>query len=181
MNKLSHWISILLTVLLLLCGVGVTLADHPWPTPPEGWWKDLRGGETATYELTMDSSAMKMVITIDKIERSLITFNTQTFMGGQSMPKHIQTIDARDPLAVGGNLPPGATVEKGEETSIQVGHKTFNCTIYRVEFEGLKMKVWHSSQLPRIFSGGNVKAESGSQGMNSTVTLKAYNGNLLQN
>ena len=117
----------------LMCGAlwsGSAVAEEDgWPTPPDGWWKNLKGGESAEFDMQMGPTNMKMVQTVDKIEGSNITFTTQTFMGDNAESEETQTIDAADSLEGGGVAPPGATVEKGGFTQIKVGDTSFDCTI----------------------------------------------------
>jgi len=178
-------ITILIIVALTLGTVVVALSEgDTYPVPPEGWWKSLKGGETAVFEMKMSPNNMKMVTTIEKVDGSNITFSSENFIGEMVLPKKIHTIDAAsnaiNPIAFGGKLPPYATVKKLEDTIFEAGGQRFNCTIYEIEAQGVKMKAWHSPQLPPIFMGGRVKTVTEwGEARTVEITLKSYKGGFL--
>jgi hypothetical protein len=156
------------------------LAGDIWPGPKENWWEELKGGESATFDMTFGSDIkMKLIIEIVKVEGTMITFTTKTFLDGDPLPENTQTVDAKGKEA-GGQLPSEATVLKIEDKTFQAGDKTFDCTEYSIEVNDVAMKVCHSRQLPAIFSGGNVTLETEAEGTTTTFTLKEYNGKMLK-
>jgi len=169
-------ITILIIVALTLGTAVVAMSGgDTFPMPPEGWWKSLKGGETGIFKLVMGSTELEMVVTIEKVDGSNITFSTQSFMGETVLPKNTLIIDAASNFLSYGKLPPGATVKKLEDTIYEAGGQRFNCTIYEIEAKGQKMKVWHSPQLPPILNWGNVKMVTEGE----EITLKSYRGSLL--
>jgi len=169
---------ILFTGAVLLGITGTALAgDSVWPTSPRGWWKSLKGGESATYEMVMGQTVIKIVTTISKVEGSKITVTTQDQEGKTTMPAQQETIDAA--ITDVGALPLGAVVRKGKSITVEAGDDSFECTVYHVEINGMKMKNCRSSRLPPIFNSGVVKMEAESDdGYRTTLILKKYTGAL---
>lgn len=136
------------------------------PTPPDGWWEKVQGGESAVYEMTQMGMQMKLKFNIDSREGSMITFSTSVEVPGmpQGMPPETHTVDANDPEQIKKNkMPEGSTVKKvGEETLTAAG-RDWACTVYEVEGQQggqqMKMKMWHSAELLPLFNGGAVKME----------------------
>jgi hypothetical protein len=170
---------VLLIGMALLGFTGTTLAgEDMWPTPPEGWWKSLKGGESATYEMVVGPTVMEIVITINKIEGSKITVITRDQTSESTMPAQKEIIDAAKTDV--GALPPGASVKKGKNITLKVGNNSFKCTVYQIEINGMKMKNCHSSQLPPIFNSGVVKMETESDDeYSAALVLKKYTGTLI--
>ncbi len=181
MLNLNRWMLILFTGAALLGVTGTALAgDSVWPTSPRGWWKSLRGGESATYEMVMGQTVIKVVTTINKVEGSKITLTTQDQEGKTTMPAQQETIDAA--ITDVGALPLGASVRKGKSITVEVENNSFKCTIYHVEINGIKMENCRSSRLPPIFNSGVVKMKAESEdGYRTTLILKKYTGALLKN
>lgn len=170
----------LLTVLIVAMVCTSALAGDIWPGPKENWWEELKGGESATFDITFGSDTkMKLIIEVVKVEGTMITFTTRTFLNGDPMPENTQTVDAMGKEA-GGQLPSDATVLKIEDKTFQAGDKTFNCTEYEIEVNNATMNICHSRQLPAIFSDGNVTMKTDAGGMTTTITLKEYTGELLE-
>lgn len=185
MRYLTFWISVLFVGLLILVTKGTAVSEeNAWPTPPKGWWESLSGGETAIFEWYMVSDVGKMkqkqVITIESVENSQITFKTQNFVGEDAISPHIRTVDVATDFQSVTGLPPGVKVEKGEETMIEVDGRSYNCTIYYIDINGNKMKVWHSSQLPPIFQKGNIKMEMETAENKTTIILTSYTGAFIE-
>ena len=181
----KYWIAILTIVAFTLGTAVVALSEgDTFPVPPEGWWKSLKGGETCIYKTVTNSNVlgsweMETVMTIEKVNGSNITYNTQTSKGKTVFPKETQTVNAVDSLARNKSLPPGTILKKLEDTIYEAGGLRFNCTIYEFEVQGMKRKYWYSPQLPYTFYGGCVKIVEEAAGMITEVTLKSYNGSLL--
>lgn len=175
-----HLCTALLTVLIVAVACTSALAGDIWPGPKENWWEELKGGESATFDMAFGSDMkMKLIIEVVKVEGTMITFTTRTFLNGDPMPENTQTVDAMGKEA-GGQLPSEATVLKIEDKTFQAGDKTFNCTEYEIDVNDVAMNVCHSRQLPAIFSGGNVTMTTEVEGTTTTITLKEYNGKMLK-
>ena len=162
-------------------GVGVVGAQEPkpqepapqepareeLPTPPEGWWEQVKGGEFATYEMTQMGAQFTMKLLVDSREGSTITFTTTMQMAdapqGGGFPPRTQKIDFADPAQVNAKMkmPKDATVKKIGEESIAAAGREWPCTVYEIEGtergQKMKMKLWHSTELLPVFSNGAVK------------------------
>ena len=171
-------ILVLIAIVLSNGIIGAEQLDATLPVPPEGWWKSLKGGETAIFDMTANSREMKMVITVEKVNGSNITFSTHTsYQDGGALPKEVTTIDAAsDPRVMGGRLQPGATARKVKDTVFEAGGQSYNCTIFLINVKGLEMEMWNTTQLPPIFNGGNVRTVIGTEKMAIITNLISYNG-----
>ncbi len=136
------------------------------PTPPEGWWREVQPGEYAVYAMNQMGMDMKLKFTIDSREEAKITFSTTMEVPGmpQAMPPQTTTIDANDPEALENKkLPPGATVKKLGDETVNAAGRDWTCSVYEIEGEQrgqkMKMKLWHSAELRPVFNGGAVKME----------------------
>lgn len=157
--------------LLVLSLAGVATSQDAWPKPKEGWWETLKAGDKAVYEWRQGPQTMRLVITIDKVEGSQVQYSTQTFLGEQPTPRQTQTIDARTDADANGALPREAQVKKASEEKLEVGGRTFACTLFEVKLPEAELKLWHCPDLPPIFSGSNVKIEAKDHGEESALTL----------
>lgn len=147
-------------------------AAAQWPKPAANWWEKLKAGDRAVYEVHQGEQSMKLVITIDKVEAAQVTYSAQTFLGGdQPTPRQTQTIDARTDRDANDDLPPDAKVKKLAEEKVEVGGRTFACTVFEIVLENATIKAWHCPELPPIFSASNVKVEAVSQGEPSSLRL----------
>lgn len=143
-----------------------------WPKPAANWWEKLKAGDRAVYEVRQGEQSMKLVITIDKVDAAQVTYSAQTFLGGdQPTPRQTQTIDARTDRDANDDLPADAKVKKLAEEKLEVGGRTFACTVFEIVLENATIKAWHCPELPPIFSASNVKVEAVSQGEPSSLRL----------
>ncbi len=177
MSKLT--LPLLLSCLLLATPL---LAQDTMPTPPENWWENLQADDgsypSATYAVTAGAVAMKMTLSIDRIEGTLMTYTVVTAMGGNEMPGQTQTVD----LAEGGGaqkLPEGAKVTRGETVTVEAAGTSFECTIYSIELPNQKIQMWHSPQIPPIFHGSGVKMDTNNAGQEANMMLESYTGKLI--
>ena len=162
----------LLPALVLALSAGLAAQDAArWPQPAAGWWERLQAGDRAVYEVRQGPQSMKLVITVDKVEDAKVTFSAQTFLGDQPTPRQTQTIDARTDQDMNGGLPPEAKVRKLEEAKLEVGGRSFSCTVFEIVLPDATIKAWHCPELPPIFSASNVQVEAESQGEPSSMKL----------
>jgi hypothetical protein len=94
------------------------------------------------------------------------------------------TLDVADPVDVGDlGLPEGARLTKVRSETLKVGARELTCDVYVVTLEGPLGKVsitaWHCPKLPPVFMGGVVKLESRVAGIEASITLAEYEGDLL--
>lgn len=136
------------------------------PTPPDGWWENVKGGESATYNMSQMGMQMVMTMTVDKVEGAKVTFTTTLQMGEQGMPPKTETIDFADPAQrekVKGKMPKDATVKNLGEETVNTAGRDWKCTVYEIEGtergQKMKMKLWHSTELLPVFSNGTVKMD----------------------
>lgn len=176
------WVGALLGAVTF--GFGVTVAaaqDAPTqeqpklPQPPDGWWEQVKGGESATYDMTQMGMQMKMKMTVDKVEGSKITFTAAVEMPGAppgSIPPQKETIDFGDKAQVEQKqkMPKDATVKQVGEETVNAAGRDWPCTVWEVEGsergQKMKMKIWHSAELLPVFSNGTVKMEVEMMGPN---------------
>jgi hypothetical protein len=174
-EPIVHHARLLVPALVLwlapLCVAQDAAAAAQWPKPAPGWWEKLKAGDRAVYEVRQGPQAMRLVITVDKVEAEKVTFSAQTFLGEQPAPRQTQTIDARTDEDANGQLPPEAKVKKVAEEKLEVGGRTFACTVYEIALHDATIKAWHCPDLPPIFSASNVKVEAEAQGEPSSMKL----------
>jgi hypothetical protein len=158
------------------------------PKPADGWWKSLEGGETAKYEVVQMGQSMEMVLTVDSIEGTTLTFTAKMRMpGGMEAPPQTQTVDLNDENALKGDMPADSKVTKVGEETIELAGRSWDCTIYDIEGTNqgvpLKMKMWHCPDLPPVFNNSSVKmemeVEQGGMKINASMLLVAYGKNLV--
>lgn len=158
------------------------VAQDSFPTPPANWWTGLQAEDgsypSCSFDMQASGMSISMELSITKIEGSQITFTTKSKFGDMDMPAQEQTMDAAGSELQGGSaaLPEGATCTKTGEETVKVGDVDYACTIYEIEYQGSKTKLWYCPKLPMVFSGGNVKIESEAAGQKSVITLKSYKG-----
>lgn len=169
---------VLIAALIMAAMYAPAAAADEWPAPSGGWWKNLKSGDTATFEMTLGNHTMRMVIKILNVHGTEITFSTQTSIGGDTLPEQTQTVDATKDEA-GGSVPESAVVLAGSERTFEAGGRTFNCREYEIIIKDISMKTCHSRQLPVIFNGGNVSMTSKTGESVMTITLKDYTGKML--
>jgi hypothetical protein len=178
----------LLLALLLGAGAVVGLAQDPvrWPTPPAGWWSGLQGGERATYEVRQGEHAARRVLRLEKVEGAELTLSLEerTPDGATRLGCASATIDASGDEVQGDlNLPAGATLTRAGAETLVVGARSLACDIYEVTIKGplgrVTMTAWHCPRLPPVFMGGTVKLRSKAEGVEATITLVDYEGQLL--
>lgn len=170
-------------LLLALLSVPV-LAQDSLPTPPDGWWNGLgEGGKypSASFQLEQEGAPVTLNFVITEIKGDSIIFTTESVIPGLELPKQVQRIHAPSSELTQGaaGLPEGAMVKKLGTETLTVDGQKWDCTIYEVSFGGQTMKVWHSSELLPLFSGGNVKLETESGGMVVKMIMTKYSGRRL--
>lgn len=170
---------LLLIGVLMFAFTGILAAQDSWPKPVSKWWTQLEGGEKATFEMDMGQMVMTMEITIDKVDGSKITMTNRSSVGENTMPEQTQTVDAVAETEEISGIPAGSSVNKGKSDTFTAGSTKLDYTVYDLTVEGEKMTVWHSKELPPIFSGGNVWMETSTAQGPITVKLTDYQGTLL--
>ncbi len=171
-------VAVLAAVLILTGLCGNSLAGDVWPEPMDGWWKKLSPGDSAIFEMKAGPHNVKTTVSILKVEGSKITFSNQAVVAGNEIPAQTNTLDVNSKEA---NLtvPSDATVRKIGNQTFKAGDKTFKCTEYEVTVKGQTSNVCYSSQLPVIYSGGNVWMKSNAGGQATSMTLIEYKGTML--
>lgn len=153
------------------------------PMPKDGWWKTIKAGEMARYEVTQMGTKMEMQISVDSLNGTEVTFTAKMVMpGGMEAPPQTQTIDASDKSAMNENMPGDAKVTKVGQETIQMAGRAWNCTVYEIEGSNqgmpLKMKMWHCPDLPPIFNNSAIKMEmnvnQGGMEINASMNLVEY-------
>ena len=162
-----------LLIVVFAFSAGVASAQKPWENawekPRAGWWKALRGGETATFEMTAAEMKMQIVFTVQKVEGSMITFASQTLFDGMTMPMTSEAIDAETMFVDTGHTAE-TRVQKGGKSTFRAGDASFDVTEYSVQSGDVKIQAWYAADLPPIFNGGNVRIHlSGDQPMKMTL------------
>ncbi len=197
----KYSIPILIIIAFTSCRtLGTASGGDTFPIPVEGWWKSLKGGETAVYEtvaIPEDQFSRyfyintKRVIIIEKVEGSNITVSRKYFLKGREPFKKTETFDvANDPRytegRTEGHISPEYVLKERNDTIIEAGGQRYNCTIYDVESKVAKVtkgEWWVSPQLPPIINEGLVKIvvrlKNGNKDYILETTLKSYNGSLL--
>lgn len=153
-----------------------------WPAPPDKWWESLSPGDTATFEIAVDTeppTKMKVVIKVLDVKGSKITVSTKTTTDGKPMPERTETLDAKG-RNLKSSLPEYAKVTKFGEKGFKAGDKTFICTEYLVRTYDTSTSICYSPELPLVFNDGNVTIETKAGGITSTMTLKEYSGKKLE-
>jgi hypothetical protein len=154
-----------------------------YPTPPDGWWSVLQGGERATYELRRGGVILTQDLRLEQVSGPSVTLSVSTARGRFDLgPVRTETVDLSQESAAAGYLPTGATVELlGEETLVlgpegQDGEQVV-CQRYRVTLpEGRTLLLWRSPRLPPVFHGGCVQVVEDSGDGPVTLRLIAYGG-----
>lgn len=160
----------LLTCLVFTLAAASALAQDRWPPPRPNWWKGLKPGETATFDMKVTGMTMRLVMTVEEIRDGKVTYSTRSVQGGQSFLMETKTLDVRSGAVPGAIQPPGATIVKGADTTLRAGGRTFVATEYTVKVDGKTMQAWHSPDLAPIFNGGNVRfSVAGPQSMSLTL------------
>lgn len=164
---------LLVGVVLLSGGAGAQKPwENNWEKPKDGWWKALKAGETATFEMTVGEMRTQLVYTIEKVEGTMVTVGARTVLDGMTMPMTSETIDAAERFASAGHSP-DTMVKKGGKSAFRAGDATFQVTEYAVQSGDVKIQAWHAPDLPPIFNGGNVKIQLGDE-QPMTITLVSY-------
>jgi hypothetical protein len=167
---------------LTLAGACMPALAVEWPAPPDKWWESLSPGDTATFEIAMNTDPpmkMKVIIKVLDMKDSKITISTTTSTDGKPMPEQTHTVDAKG-KNLRSSLPEYAKVTKIGEKVFKAGDHTLNCTEYLVKTYDASTNICHSTKLPLIFNDGNVTMEVTLGGIRSTMTLKEYTGKKLE-
>jgi len=80
--RTGHLCTALLTVLIVAIACTSALAGDIWPGPKENWWEELKGGESATFDMAFGSATnMKMIIEVLKVEGTTTTVTLKEYTG----------------------------------------------------------------------------------------------------
>lgn len=169
---------------VLLASVAAGQDPSRWPTPPANWWRSLGTGTRATYEMKQGPRAARRVMKVEQVEGSRVTVSFEQTDGTAAPCRMSATLDVADPVDVGDlALPEGARLTKVRTEAIQVGGRELTCDVYEVALEGPLGKVsitaWHCPKLPPVFMGGVVKLASRVAGIEASISLVEYEGELL--
>jgi hypothetical protein len=167
---------------LTLAGAYAPALAVEWPVPPEGWWESISPGDTATFEIAMDtksSEKTEMVIKILDVKGSKITFSMKTTTDGTPTPEATYTVDVKS-MDLKSSIPDYAKVTKIGEKVFKAGDQTFECTEYRVKTHDTYTNICYSLELPVIFNDGNVIMETTYSDVTSSMTLKEYTGKKIE-
>jgi hypothetical protein len=173
--------SIMLAALTLAGAYAPALAVE-WPVPPEGWWESLSPGDTATFDIAVDTEPperTEIVIKILDVKGSKITLSIQTNTDGTPTPEQTYTVDVKS-MDMKSSIPDYATVTKIGEKVFKAGDQSFKCTEYRVKTYDTSTNICNSLELPVIFSDGNVIMETKYGDVTSTMILKEYTGKKIE-
>lgn len=163
---------------LLVLGLALPASADEIPKPREGWWKVLKGGETATWEAKQMGKTMTLTLTVKKVDGAKLTVETVMKENGEEKHKDETEVDATDESIGKPRVPPGATTTKGATKEVKAAGQTFKCTEYTFDAPDMKLKmsVWLDPSIPPIFNGGTVKMSGTIGPQETSMELTSYRG-----